>query len=62
LIYPESLVELGRIAAGKHVGRTSDDQITLFKSHGTALEDIALAARVYQKAQERGMGQQFGET
>lgn len=62
LIYPESLVELGRIAAGKHAGRTSDEQITLFKSHGTALEDIALAARVYQKAQERGMGQQFGGT
>jgi ornithine cyclodeaminase/alanine dehydrogenase-like protein (mu-crystallin family) len=56
LIYPESLVELGQIVAGRHLGRTSEDQVTLFKSHGIALEDIALAARVYQKAVEQGSG------
>lgn len=61
IIYPELLVELGQIAAGFHPGRTSNTQITLFKSHGMALEDIALAARVYEKAGERGMGKEVGE-
>jgi ornithine cyclodeaminase/alanine dehydrogenase-like protein (mu-crystallin family) len=56
ILYPEALVELGRIVAGKHTGRTAPEQVTLFKSHGIALEDIALAARVYQKAKERGVG------
>jgi ornithine cyclodeaminase/alanine dehydrogenase-like protein (mu-crystallin family) len=59
LIYPESLVELGQIAAGLHPGRTGEAQITLFKSHGIALEDIALAARVYEKAVERGLGSEI---
>lgn len=59
LIYPEALVELGQIAAGHHPGRTADDQVTLFKSHGIALEDIALAAVVYERAMERGVGTPF---
>jgi ornithine cyclodeaminase/alanine dehydrogenase-like protein (mu-crystallin family) len=50
ILYPEKLVELGQIVAGLHPGRESDEQITLFKSHGIALEDIALAAVAYRKA------------
>ena len=53
----ESLTELGRIVAGLDPGRTSDDQITLFKSNGIALEDISTALRVYRLARERGVGQ-----
>jgi ornithine cyclodeaminase/alanine dehydrogenase-like protein (mu-crystallin family) len=60
LLYPESLVELGQVVAGRHPGRQDAEQITLFKSHGIALEDIALAAAVYQKARERGAGERFG--
>ena len=56
ILYPESLVELGRVVAGLHPGRTSPEQITLFKSHGIALEDIVLAARVYRKALVAGAG------
>ena len=56
LLYPEALVELGQIAAGRHAGRTSEEQVTMFKSHGIALEDIALAAVVYERAVERGIG------
>jgi alanine dehydrogenase len=59
LLYPEGLVELGRIVAGKHPGRTEESQITLFKSHGIALEDIALARVVYERAVERGAGSQM---
>lgn len=56
LIYPEALVELGQIVAGNRHGRRTAEEVTLFKSHGTALEDIALAARVLEKARERGVG------
>lgn len=56
ILYPEGIVELGRIVAGHHPGRSDAEQITLFKSHGIALEDIALAARVYERARELGVG------
>ncbi|MBI3910249.1 MAG: ornithine cyclodeaminase family protein [Armatimonadetes bacterium] len=55
-VYPEALVELGEVVAGHHPGRTSPEQITLFKSHGMALEDVAVAAYVYRAARERGLG------
>jgi alanine dehydrogenase len=48
--------ELGEIVTGKKVGREADDEIIVFDSTGTALEDIAAATRVYEKAQERGLG------
>ena len=49
--------ELGRIVAGQTSGRTSSDQITLFKSNGIATWDLAAAVRVYEMAVARGMGQ-----
>jgi alanine dehydrogenase len=55
----ESVTELGRIVAGQVKGRASDDQITLFKSNGIALEDISTALRVYQLARERGLGEEI---
>ena len=48
--------ELGQIVAGKVPGRTSADQITLFKSNGIATWDLAAAVRVYEIAVSRGMG------
>jgi ornithine cyclodeaminase/alanine dehydrogenase-like protein (mu-crystallin family) len=56
LISWESVTELGRIVAGREPGRTSDSDITLFKSNGIALEDISTALRVYNLARERGVG------
>jgi alanine dehydrogenase len=61
LIQREALVEFGKIVAGRHPGRTSPEQVTLFKSHGIALEDIALAARAFHKAGERGEGTRMAE-
>jgi ornithine cyclodeaminase/alanine dehydrogenase-like protein (mu-crystallin family) len=55
----ESVTELGRIVAGRDRGRTSDEDVTLFKSNGIALEDIATALRVYNLARERGLGEQI---
>lgn len=48
--------ELGEVIAGTKPGRTSDEQITIFKSVGVAYQDIATAAHVYKQAVERGMG------
>jgi ornithine cyclodeaminase/alanine dehydrogenase-like protein (mu-crystallin family) len=55
----ESVTELGRIVAGRDPGRKSNDDITLFKSNGIALEDISAALRVYNRARERGVGEEI---
>ena len=49
-------VELGEVVAGEKPGRTSDEAITLFKSVGVAIEDVAVAAHVYETAREKGLG------
>src|SRR5712691_357950 len=48
--------ELGEVLIKAHPGRTSRDEITLFKSLGLAIEDLAAAAFVYKKAQEENAG------
>jgi alanine dehydrogenase len=50
-------VELSQIVAGKIPGRTSGNQITVFKSNGLAVEDIAVAGYVYEEALRRGLGE-----
>jgi ornithine cyclodeaminase/alanine dehydrogenase-like protein (mu-crystallin family) len=52
----EALRELGEVVAGRTQSRTSSEQITLFKSHGLALEDVAVGAHIYREARTRGMG------
>jgi len=51
--------ELGEIIAGKKPGRESNDEIIVFDSTGTALQDIAAAAIVYEKASAGGPGIKF---
>jgi len=46
----EIFAEIGEVVSGDRPGRESDGEITLFKSLGTAVEDIAAADIVYQKA------------
>jgi ornithine cyclodeaminase/alanine dehydrogenase-like protein (mu-crystallin family) len=53
---PESAVELGEVLAGTREGRTSPEQITVYKSMGHAVEDAAAAGLVYRRAQEQGIG------
>jgi len=48
--------ELGELLVGLHKGRESDDEITLFKSLGLAVEDVAAAHHIYARAVERGVG------
>lgn len=52
----EQLVELGKVVCGRMPGRTSEEQITLFESHGLALWDVAAGEAVYRLAKQRGVG------
>ncbi len=52
-------IELSDVAAGKLPGRISADGIALFKSVGMAIEDLAVASRVYDLARERGLGREM---
>lgn len=45
---------LGALVAGTAPGRTADDQIFVFDSTGTALQDVAAAAAIYERACRRG--------
>jgi alanine dehydrogenase len=45
----EDVAELGRILLGEAAGRTADDEITVFDSTGLAVQDLAVAALVYER-------------
>ena len=48
--------ELGEVLVGEHPGRKDDDELTVFKSYGIAVEDLAAAELVVRRARERGVG------
>jgi ornithine cyclodeaminase/alanine dehydrogenase-like protein (mu-crystallin family) len=48
--------ELADVVAGRRPGRTRPDEITIFDSSGTALQDVAAAMVVYEKARAAGRG------
>jgi ornithine cyclodeaminase/alanine dehydrogenase-like protein (mu-crystallin family) len=50
--------ELGEIVSGRKPGRTSEDEVTLFKSVGVAVQDVAAAGRVLAAAERLGLGVQ----
>src|SRR5262249_41000434 len=49
--------ELGQVIVGRFTGRAHPQDVTMFKSLGIAVEDVALASRVYARAKEAGLGQ-----
>jgi ornithine cyclodeaminase len=54
---PEHIkAELGEVLAGMHPGREHEDELTIFKSLGIAVEDLASAELIVQRARERGVG------
>jgi alanine dehydrogenase len=53
---PEAASELGEVLGGVRPGRTSAEQITVYKSMGHAVEDAAAAGLVYRRALELGVG------
>jgi alanine dehydrogenase len=50
---------LSDIVAGKATGRTSDSEVTLFKSNGIASWDLAVAMKVYSLARAAGVGREL---
>jgi alanine dehydrogenase len=56
---PEQIYgSLGDIVAGKKPGRENPGEITVFDSTGLIIQDLALGLAVYQRARERGMGEE----
>ena len=56
-IGPEHIFgEIGEVLLGEKAGRTSPDEITLFKSLGLAVEDLAAAEYLYRQAKTKGAG------
>jgi alanine dehydrogenase len=56
VILPEAVYELGQVIAGHLPGRRGPEDITLFASQGLALEDMAAARIVYDRAVEGDVG------
>jgi ornithine cyclodeaminase/alanine dehydrogenase-like protein (mu-crystallin family) len=52
----DSCQRLCDVVSGKVTGRQTESDITLFESLGVALEDIAVAERVYRLASSQGVG------
>ncbi len=52
----DKLTEVGEVLAGTRPGRTSEDEITVYKSTGHAVEDAATARLVYDRARAEGVG------
>jgi alanine dehydrogenase len=56
---PEQIYgSLGEIVAGKKPGRVAPEEITVFDSTGLIIQDLALGLAVYQRARERGLGEE----
>lgn len=55
-MYWDQFVELKNVVSGKVDSRNSDSDITLFKSVGIAIEDIAIASHIYKIAKENKIG------
>jgi alanine dehydrogenase len=51
--------EIGDVVSGSAKGRASNGRVTIFKSLGLAVEDVAAAQMVYQRARARGVGKEF---
>jgi alanine dehydrogenase len=54
---PEHVTELGEVLLGLRPGRQSDQEITVYKAMGHAVEDLVTANLIYQRAKQQGVGQ-----
>lgn len=55
-LHEAQLVELGEILCRTRAGRADPGQITLFESHGMAIQDLALGVRLVALARQKGLG------
>lgn len=59
LIKLEAIRTLGEVIIGRHPGRQSDAEITVFDGTGVGLQDLAVAEQATKRAQQLGLGQQI---
>ena len=59
VVSPEQVYELAELVTGRAPARSDDKQITLFKSVGSAHQDVAIAARIFERARERNLGSEI---
>lgn len=60
IVQPSDVAELAEVVAGKSPGRQDAGEVTLFKSVGTGIQDIALASVVFRNAKAKGIGTDIG--
>lgn len=53
----DSMHELAGVVTGRQTGRATPEDVTLFKSVGLAIEDVAMAAKIIELAETAGLGQ-----
>ncbi len=53
---PSGVTEIGEVLSGDRAGRTSETELTVYKSTGHAAEDAAAAGLVFRRAQQSGVG------
>lgn len=58
-LYWERVCEIGEIVVGENTGRPNNDQITVYKNNGLAIEFVALAWKIFTLARERGAGEEI---
>ena len=54
---PANSAEIGEVLLGLKAGRTSQSEVTLYKSMGNAMEDMVVANLAFREARRQGMGQ-----
>ncbi|MBP3953705.1 ornithine cyclodeaminase family protein [Gemmata sp. G18] len=54
-----NVLELAPLLVGRYTGRESPQDVTLFKSLGLGIEDIALAVKVVELAKQQGLGKEL---
>jgi ornithine cyclodeaminase len=57
LISESQITPIGDVIIGKHPGRTSDEEITIFDGTGVGLQDLAVAVTAVKLASEQGLAQ-----
>ena len=57
VISEDNIISIGEVIIGKVSGRTSDSEITVFKSVGISAQDVAVGKLVYDRALKEGIGQ-----
>ena len=53
------VLDFGHVLAGRYPGRQSPADVTVFKSLGLGVEDVAVAARVLELAKAKGVGRKL---